>query len=83
MLSFKREASTENYGPRVYLLSYDFQVYKIENTKYHATIYLPLFCFALLLIFYIYHYHISSLQVTVKGLATPFIALGASICLFV
>ena len=33
MLSFKREASSENYGPGVYLLSYYFQVYKIKNTK--------------------------------------------------
>ena len=33
MHSFKREASSENYGLRVYLLSYYFQIYKIKNTK--------------------------------------------------
>ena len=29
MLPFKREASSENYGPQVYLLSYYFQIYKM------------------------------------------------------
>src|SRR3989337_3457325 len=71
MCSFKREASSENYGPRVYLVSYYFLIYKTKNPKYLAAIYLLLFYFALLLIFYIHHYHISSLQVTVKGLTTP------------
>ena len=44
---------------------------KPETQKYLAAIYLPLLYFALLLIFYTYLYHISSLQVTVKGLTTP------------
>ena len=71
MLSFKREASSENYGPGVYLLLYYFHIYKIKTQKYLAAIYLLLFYFALLFIFYIYHYQISSLQVTVTGLTTP------------
>ena len=32
MLSFKREASSENYAPQVYLLAYYFQIYKIKNS---------------------------------------------------
>ena len=48
-----------------------FRPIKSKTQKYLAAIYLLLFYFALLLIFYIYHYQISSLQVTVKGLTTP------------
>src|SRR3989337_1712591 len=48
-----------------------FRSIKSKTEKYLAALYLPLFYFALLLIFYIYHYQISSLQVTVKGLTTP------------
>ena len=33
MFSFKREASTETYGPRVYFPSYYFQIYKTKNLK--------------------------------------------------
>ena len=42
-----------------------------KTQNYLAAIYLLLFCFTLLLIFYIYHNQISSLQVTGKGLRTP------------
>src|SRR3989337_4586273 len=83
MLSFKREASSENYGPWVYFYHIIFRSIKSKTQKYIAAIYLPLLYYALLLIFYTYLYQISSLQVTMKGLTTPFIALGASICLFV
>src|SRR3990170_2788464 len=48
-----------------------FRSTKSKTQKYLAAIYLLLFYFALLFIFYIYHYQISSLQVTVKGLTTP------------
>src|SRR3990170_3237627 len=48
-----------------------FRSTKPKTQKYLAVIYLFLSYFALLLIFYIYHYRISSLQVTVKGLTTP------------
>ena len=49
-----------------------FRSIKPKTQKYFAAIYLPLLCFALLLIFYTYLYQISSLQVTVKGLTTPY-----------
>ena len=48
-----------------------FRSIKAKIQKYLAEIYLSLLYFALLLMFYINHYQISSLQVTVKGLATP------------
>ena len=61
MLSFKGEASSENYGHWVYLLSY----------------------LTLLLIFYIHHYEISSLEVTMKGLTTPLSRWLRGSCLYV
>ena len=66
---FKREASSENYGPRVYLLSYYFQIYKIKNTK------IP--CGNLFILFrtftYLLYPSLSDLILasTVKGLTTP------------
>ena len=81
LFSLKREASSETYGPRVYFPSYLFLIYcfaffifrsiKPKTQKYIAEIYLPLPYFALLFMFYTYLDHISSLQVTVKGLTTP------------
>ena len=64
MRSFKREASSENYGPRSIFYHIIFKSTKSKTQKYLATIYLVLFYFVILLIFYISHYH-SSLQVTV------------------
>ncbi len=49
-----------------------FRSIKSKTQKYLAVIYLPLLYFALLLMFYTYLYQISSLQVTVNGLTTPF-----------
>src|SRR3990170_6536168 len=71
MRSFKREGSSENYGPRVYFYHIIFRSIKPKTQKYLGAIYLPLSYFALLLIFYTYLYQISFLQVTVKGLTTP------------
>ena len=71
MFSFKREASNENYGPGCIFYHIIFISTKSKTQKYLVGIYLLLFYFILLLIFYIYHYQISSLQVTVKGLTTP------------
>src|SRR3989337_4070496 len=71
MRSFKREASSENYGPRVYSYHIIFRSIKQKTQKYLAAIYLPLLYFALLFIFYTYLYQFSSLQVIVKGLTTP------------
>ena len=63
LFSFKREASSETYGPRVY-----FHIYipKIPCCNLFSFI-----LFYVLVIFYIYVYRISSLQVTVKGLTNP------------
>src|SRR3990170_4940338 len=71
LFSFTREASTETYGPRVYFPSYIFRSINQKTQKYLAAIYLFFTLFYVLVIFYIYLYQISSLQVTVKGLTTP------------
>ena len=70
--SFKREASSETYGPRIYFPSYIFRSINQKTQKYLAAIYLYLLQFAFLFIFYTYLYQISPLFVTVKGLTTPF-----------
>ena len=63
MLSFKREASSETYGPEVYFpcRSINQKTQKISCYNF----------FNVLVIFYIYLYQISPLQLTVKGLTTP------------
>ena len=73
MLSLKREDSSENYGPCVYFYHNISRTIKWKTQKYLAEIYLLLSYFALLLVFCIYHYQISPLQVTVKGLTTPLV----------
>ena len=55
MFSFKREASSENYGPRVYVLSYYFQIYKTKNLKIPCCNLFYLLYFA----FYLYFISIS------------------------
>ena len=67
LFSFKREASSETYGPRIYI----FQNYKPKNQKIPCCNLFTFTLFYVLVTFYIYFYHISSLQVTVKGLTTP------------
>ena len=74
LFAFKREASSETYGPRVYFPSYKFPINSFEI--FYFLIYKPkipkisccnLFTFILfyiLVIFYIYIYQISPLQVT-------------------
>ena len=57
-------------GPESIFYHIIFRFIKSKTQKYLGEIYLLLSYFALLLIFYIYHYQISSLQVTVKGLTT-------------
>ena len=59
-------------APRSILYHIIFRSTKSKTQKYLATIYLLLFYFTVLFIFYICHYQISSLQVTVEGLTTPF-----------
>ena len=71
MLSFKIEASSETYGPRVYFPSYIFRSTNQKPQKYLAIIYLFFTLFYVLVIFCIYLYQISSLQVAMEGLTTP------------
>ena len=52
-------------------LSYYFQIYKIKNTKIPCCNLFVFTLFYVLVIFYIYLYQISPLQVTMKGLSTP------------
>ena len=76
-LSFKREASSENYGPRVYLLSYYFQIYKIRNTKIPCC---NLFTFILFCPFtYLLYLSLSDLILASnhEGIGNPFITLVA------
>ena len=74
-----REATSETYGPRVYLLSYKFTIY----------FYLHLYFFNLydkntknIFILSYYLYQISLSQVAVKGLTTPLLRwLRVLVCL--
>src|SRR3954468_2189596 len=45
LFAFKREASSETYGPRVYFPSYIFRSINQKTKKYLDAIYLLLFCF--------------------------------------
>ena len=83
MLSLKREASRENYGPGVYLLSYYFQIYKIKNTKilcYNLFSFILVHTFTFLLYLSLSDLILASNR---EGIDNSFVALGASICLFV
>ena len=71
LFAFMREASSETYGPQVYFPSYYFQIYKTKNPIILCCNLFIFTLFYLLLIFYIYLYWISLLQVAVKGLTTP------------
>ena len=74
-----REASSETYGPRVYLLSYLLSIY----------LYLHLYFLHLIIKYqkYIYLIILSLLDLTfasgLEGIDNPFIALVAMSCLFV
>ena len=79
MLFFSREATSETYGPRVYLLSYKFPIYfylhLLFSNLYHKNnknIYLILLSLSDLT-FASYR----------EGIDNPFIAFDASSCLFV
>src|SRR3989337_1629530 len=62
LFAFKREASNETYGPRVYFPSYLFPIYYFAI--FYFQIYKPKIFY--LLFSSIYLYHISPLQVTMK-----------------
>ena len=71
LFSFKREASSETYGPWVYFPSYIFRSIAQKTQKIPCCNLFTFILFYVLVIFYIYLYRISPLQVTVKGLTTP------------
>ena len=74
-----REATSETYGPRVYLLSYKFSIY------FYLHLYFPIYIIKIPKIFILsyYLYQISLLQVAVKGLTTPLSRWLRGSCLFV
>ena len=74
-----REATSETYGPRVYLLSHKFPIY------FYLHLYFSIYIIKIPNIFILsyYLYQISLLQVTVKGLTTPLSRWLQGSCLFV
>ena len=74
-----REATSETYGPRVYLLSYKFPIY------FYLHLYFPIYIIKIpnMFILSYYLYQISLLQVTLKGLTTPLSRWLRGSCLFV
>ena len=82
MFSFKGEASSETYGPRVYLPSYIFRSINQKSQKYLAAIYLLLFVLHFSNLLYL---SLSDLILAsdCEGIDNPFITLGASVWLFV
>src|SRR5215216_5821917 len=79
IFSILREASSETYGPRVYFPSYKFPIY------YFAIFYFPIYKTKIPKIL-LYRLSISirsHFADNREGIDNPFIALGASWCLFV
>ena len=72
-----REATSETYGPRVYLLSFP--------STFSCIFYFPIYIIKIpkIFILYYYLYQISLSQVTVKGLTTPLSHWLRGSCLFV
>ena len=62
-----REATSETYGPRVYLLSYKFPIYFISQSL--LSIYIIKIPKIFILSYYLYQISLS--QLAVKGLTTP------------
>src|SRR6266566_903798 len=60
LFSFKREASSETYAPRVYFPYYIFRSINQKYQKYFAAIFFTFVLLFILVIFYIYLYQISS-----------------------
>ena len=77
MFSFKREASSETYGPRVYFPTY---IFRSVNQKIPCC---NLFIFTLVCSF-IYLLYLSLLDLTLvrdrEGIDNPFFVLCASVC---
>ena len=71
MFSFKREASSETYGPGSIFHHISFRSTISHSFTFRSINQKPKRYLLYLLFSFIYLYQISSLQVTVKGLATP------------
>ena len=82
LFSFKREASSETYGPPVIFSIIYFQIYKPKNPKIPCY---NLFIFTLVCSF-IYLLYLSLLDLTLvrdrEGIENHFFMLGASVCQF-
>ena len=78
MFSFKREASSETYGPRVYFPSYIFRSInqKPKNTSLSFIYFYFVLCFSNLLYLSLSDLIFASDR---EGIDNPFIALGASV----
>ena len=76
IFSILREASSETYAPRVYFPSYKFPIYNFSfQSTLFSIFYFPIYKPKIPKIFtlpFIYLCQISLLQVTVKGLTTPY-----------
>ena len=75
-----REATSETYGPQVYLLSYKLSIYFYLHL-YFSNLYHKNTKNIFILSYYLYQ--ISLLQVAVKGLASPLLRWLRVLCLFV
>ena len=75
-----REATSETYGPRVYLLSYLLPIYLYLHL-YFSYLYYKNTKKIFILSYYLYQISLS--QVAVKGLTTPLLRWLRVLCLFV
>ena len=71
LFAFKREASSETYGPGSIFHHISFQSTILQSFIFRSINQKPQKYFIFCLVLFIYLYQISPLQVTVKGLTTP------------
>ena len=83
IISVLREASSETYGPRVYFPSYKFPIYNLSFPFTSFAIFYFMFHKPKILLFHLSIYIRSHFANIREGIDNPFIALGASWCLFV
>ena len=83
LISILREASSETYGPRVYFPSYKFPVYNFSFPFTFFAIFYSPFHKLKILLYHLSIYTRSHFANNREGIDNPFIALGASWCLFV
>ena len=86
IFSILREASSETYGPRVDFPSYKFPIYNFSFLfTFFAIFYFPIYKPKIpkILLYYLSIYIRSHFANNREGIDNPFVALGASWCLFV